>query len=139
MGHANEKLLELRDMLLVQDRWPKWFSWDFGHIFKRRRSGDSRRQECGSMGCAIGLALTMWPEEIHLDWLPSWHDANREFASAESARQNVRFFGLDNHTFDRIFLLPSTYGSYFSGVTPAAVAAAITHYDKHGNMIGFRA
>lgn len=104
----------------LRDHLPERFKWDFGTTYVH--------EECGTTGCALGLAATMWPE------LTSRWAILRQEDIAE-------FFGMSRQALRELFLRSEIYlgprpkglthgecAARWARVTPADVAGAIEHY-----------
>ena len=78
---------------------PKGFEWDFSTIESKLDTG------CGTVGCALGLAMHIWPE-----------------SRDEIYNEGEEFFGMSAEDFDDIFYNALTYGKHFINVTPDMVA-----------------
>lgn len=113
-------LAQLRDELLKP--MPENHRWVFGHV--------RHEQDCGTSGCAIGLATVLWPKQTR-NWLGPHGNI-----SAWPTKHVAEDLGLDTVTFKTIFLYPCTYhGEERLGVvTPHMVANKIT---EHLNAVGF--
>lgn len=98
---------------------PKEFTWYFGAI--------SVPTECGSMGCALGLAgIVLRDDGFSLD------------DEKDEGTDMAEFFGMDRDLFDATFLDPTTYIDHHGAtscrdVTPAMVADEIEHPHTEGD------
>ncbi len=89
---------------------PRPHAWDFSLI--------SDRTDCGTVGCAMGLAQVLWPNE----WFMC---AGNLAARLFPAEKWVKSFD-----FEKIFVPPVV----FSRVTPSMVADVIDDYLVTGNV-----
>jgi hypothetical protein len=97
----------LRRAILVdalRDEMPQDFKWNFSQVHSKHK--------CGSSGCAIGLARTLWPEAR----LPTTFDYDWSLARL------ANFLGLERDVAHRIFLSKDPYGVWYDDVTPVMVA-----------------
>lgn len=94
----------------LRRQMPEGFSWDFATSWHN----DNSTTECGTIGCALGLAHIKWPDEfgcpIGLD------SAISEIAHKIHMPKDITW---------NIFGMASTYGCKFIEVTPTMVADAI--------------
>lgn len=96
-GH--DGLRKLAWVLRHPEVWPQDHTWDFGTIL--------RREPCGTVGCAMGVAQLMWGKQI---WL--YREAP---------------FDMKRVDYDNIFTEGLIYGKGCA-VTPLDVADAIDRY-----------
>jgi len=116
-GHAG--LAQLADLLENEQLWrDKLMHWDFDTVLSREQSYAKealrrlpREKWCGSAGCAIGLARSIWPKEF-------------------DSRTTAEIFNIDFATCKKIFFSAMTYNPYdnFDKVSPGDVARAIRDY-----------
>lgn len=87
---------------------PEGFIWDFRHV--------AQKTDCGTAGCALGLACLIWPDDDHLP--TPGHRATLNSVAT--------FFGVDPITAYMVFFNPYYYGFHdYHQVTPAMVADAL--------------
>jgi hypothetical protein len=61
LSYREETPLDRRRQLIAALRnLPKEFEWNF--VVARKKA------ECGSQGCALGLASILWPDKVHPEW-----------------------------------------------------------------------
>lgn len=121
-----EGLRRLSWVLRHPEVWPTPdFEWDFQHILANRtedvRVGLFRHRVetriCGTKGCALGVAMLVWPQKCKLSPI---HDTDLRGIDAAQ-----RWFGMSHAAAATIF----TYGTYEDREpTPADVASAIDAY-----------
>lgn len=97
-------LYALRDRLL--QALPPDFTWDYGYVL--------RKNDCGSAGCALGLAFETMPA---FKALIDQQGIHSEFGTAA-------LFGINQTEFNFIFLFVPV-GRAVEEITPAEVAARI--------------
>lgn len=96
---------------------PKGFAWDYTVIHERR--------DCGTVGCAIGLANRIWPLA---NLVPT---CDFRWGLARSLDNVCAFFGITRETAGAIFADPSTYGDgelQWEEIEPQMVAQALRTY-----------
>jgi hypothetical protein len=111
--------------------WPTYFKWDFLEILTTRRLSHTRAStlvafiasaevhDCGSRGCAIGLACLMWPRQFAGAWV----------SNSTMSKSVSRILGMPVSSVDAIFCDPSHYEIEPSAdVKPKMVANAIDKY-----------
>lgn len=86
----------------------KW-EWDYNIV----------KNECGTAGCAIGLATTIWGDEPF--GIKKWKYSDFYVFNAKKIGE---FFGISTKMANLVFDEPSTYNSYgyYENVTPQMVA-----------------
>jgi hypothetical protein len=97
----------------LRGKMPNGFWWDFGGIFYTRYN--SQNKECGSAGCALGLASIMWPEQGNILRRGRYEDV-------------AEFFGMTEQQVEEIFYNREPRGEIFyrsGNPKPATVAKAI--------------
>ena len=104
---GREGLRRLAEVL--RQKTPR-FTWDFGTVYTE--------EECGSKGCAYGLARFLWPHDIAVE----------EFGQSDFTRIMAEAFGLYIEDSRALFSSDRTYGKDYSEVTPNDVADAIDRY-----------
>ena len=109
----NEAAPDIRRRVLIdalRGKLPEGFEWDFS-VVERKAPG------CGTAGCAIGLARSLWPGKR----LPIWYDRPREPARL------ANFFGIPVSAVEKIFLTSWHYGENvpMSEITPKMVASKL--------------
>lgn len=81
---------------------PEGFGWNFDTLFRSYgNDGNDLPEGCGSVGCALGLASLLWPEEA--ETLPYGGDSDV-----------ADFFGITSQDVDQVFY----NGPIASGVRP---------------------
>ena len=99
--------------VLLRADMPENFRWDYSVPCDRRGA-------CGTIGCAYGLAKTVWPElELH---------------GIEMIGTLCKAFGLETYAAIEIFYCARTYGKEWRQVTPHDVANAIDRYLATGKV-----
>jgi hypothetical protein len=108
LSYREETPLDRRRQLIAALRapMPEKFEWDFSASF--------RTAECGSAGCALGLAHILWPDKISA--LPGYSDVGGQIGLSAGATREI--MGAIPH------LCRFGYLS-MSSVTPAMVADAL--------------
>ena len=101
---------------------PEGFRWNYAQILVQK--------PCETVGCAYGLATTIWVDDLG----QTVSTACGEFNSGQAAG----FFEMSFYDFKRIFERPSLYGKDWHYVKPADVAQAIEFYLKYGHTEGFK-
>lgn len=108
---------------------PEDFAWDMGYVYEDASSyrmqarmdpqGHRRLSEgwCGSVGCAIGLAMTLWP-----DFLPLAKDEIYNYPKLAT------FIDMPPDVAHDTFFSDAQYGGDFNKVRPEQVADAIDEY-----------
>ena len=98
-------LAQLRDEL--RKPMPVGREWAFEHI--------DRASSCGASGCAIGLAMVLWPKETE-----AW--AHGEFMHYEVMAERL---GISVDDVTALFLENDGYRCHYDEVTPTMVADEI--------------
>lgn len=99
LGHA--RLTKL-SRLLRTGEFPASFTWDFEKY--------KEKTDCGTVGCALGLAHMIWPNDFR-------------------SLTRVEFFGTTYETDTKLFFNTNNfYGKLDAAVTPVDVADAIDRY-----------
>lgn len=108
---GNTGLLRLARLLELEQTWRDTkMTWDFGTVLE-----GNDEAKCGTSGCAIGLALVLWPQFRRLD---EQNISPEEVAfDLSSDDANLLFYGLN----------PS-YPSVFEEIEPHHVAKAIREF-----------
>lgn len=108
---------------------PEGFAWDMGYVYESAKSyrmqaridpeGHRPLSEgwCGSVGCAIGLAMILWP-----DFLPLAKDEIYNYPKLST------FIDMPPDVAHSIFFSVNRYGDDFNAVRPEHVADAIDEY-----------
>lgn len=99
----------LRDLAKVL-RQSLPIKWNFEYI-------EDSDPECGTSGCALGVAAVMWPE-FKIDY---------------DSETFAKLFDMGESDFKEIFVFNDLYGKEYEDVTPTDVANAIDYYLEHGD------
>jgi hypothetical protein len=115
-----ERLVELARLLEHEEEWRGWLlEWDYAtELLTKPACGSTiftlRKMlypnECGTSGCALGLAVMKWPAFCH---------PFDDFASAA-----MQAFGFSDQQVDRLFY-GEAFGHNYAKVTPGMVALEI--------------
>lgn len=90
---------------------PKGFTWNFGQL--------CRTDTCGSVGCAIGLAKTLWPKAF-----PDLYDDLNATDASVAERFNISV-----QQVKQLFWIPQLHGqTNYADVTPSMVADTIDKF-----------
>ena len=100
----HDGLRKLAWVLRHPEVWPKGHTWNYNSTIVRH--------ECGTFGCAMGVARLMWPAHIN---------------DADVVEMGDKFEMLLCDA-GAIFYEPPTYGKTAAEVTPLDVADAIDRY-----------
>lgn len=110
----------------LRHQLPERFKWNFATTYVR--------EACGTTGCALGLAATMWPE-LRSRWATLRQEDIAELFGMGTPHLRALFLQ------STIYLGPPPEGissveraARWARVTPADVAAAIEHYLATGKL-----
>lgn len=109
--------------LALRAPMPKAFTWDFGYVLESAqeyRDDGNRLPDgwCGSVGCAIGLAIVLWPDFKAAAWGPDVRCQEDIYKAIEMPEEKVV----------EIFFCDWAYDTGYAGVRPSDVADKIDEY-----------
>lgn len=96
------------------------FNYGFGLVLAADRFAGDNIPQCGTVGCAIGVAKMVWPS------LPMHHSAfDNNWCGGPDFDAIYAILGIPNYVGTDIFYNAGTYGCPWEDVTPVMVADAI--------------
>lgn len=109
---GREGLRQLSYLLRHPEEWPEGHVWDFRTVYRQVLEPQERPQ-CGTVGCAMGLADVKW---------------------GESARHSMIEDQIPYPHYNDLFFRCRVYGVDMEFVLPTMVADAIDFYLREGRV-----